>query len=139
MATLAQIRTAVDTKLAQLWPGVQAKQDAYAAAHDGRYWQGLITASTIPADGTTVTPDVGNATPTDQPDPWPAALVNSPLPMAIQMDVYDGPLGAGYVATCYVRVLGNLYVRSQNVGPETWRTAPWTQITPRPPDAVQRL
>lgn len=125
MATLAQVRQAVDTRLAQLWATIQARQDAYAAAHGGRYWQGLRTATITPADGVAALPDVGNATPTDQPQAWPSAILTTPLEMALQIDVYDGPLGAGYAATVQVQYNGTLYERAAQVGPETWRAFGW--------------
>lgn len=129
MATLQQIRNAVDTRLAQLWPTIQAKEDAYAAAHGGKFWQGLRTASVIPSEGTTALPDIGQTCPTDQQgQPWPNAILTMPLEMALQIDVYDGPAGAGYQATVFVAVLGNVYARTQQVGPETWRTQGWTQL-----------
>jgi hypothetical protein len=130
MATLQAIRTAVDAKLTALWPTIQAKQDTYAANHNGRYWQGILTHTVTPSDGVESLPDIGTRCPTDQlGDPWPAGIRDVTLPMALVMDVYDGPLGVGYVATVYVRVLGNLYSRSQNVGPEAYRTVNWAQVT----------
>lgn len=125
MATLAQIRHAVDAKLAALWTTIQTRQDAYAAAHDGRYWQGLRTHTITPVDGVKALPDVGNATPTDQPVAWPAAILTTPLEMALQIDVYDGPAGQGYVATVQVDVLGQTYERAAQVGPEAWRAYGW--------------
>ena len=125
MATLAQVRNAVDAKLATLWATVQAREDAYAAAHNGRYWQGLRTHTLAPADGVTVLPDIGNATPTDQAQAWPAAILTTPLEMTLQIDVYDGPLGVGYVATVQVSYAGTLYERAAQVGPETWRQYGW--------------
>lgn len=128
MATLAQIRNAVDAKLASLWGTIQTRQDAYAAAHDGRYWQGLRTATITPVDGVAVLPDVGQNTPTDQPVAWPAAILTVPLAMALQIDVYDGPAGQGYVATVQVSVLGQTYERAAQVGPETWRQYGWRLV-----------
>lgn len=129
MATPAQIRNAVDAKLAALWTAIQAKQDAYAASHNGRYWQGLRTVANTPADGATALPDIGTRCPSDQPgDPWPAAIRNTQLEMAIQMDVYDGPMGTGYQATVQVSIAGQTWTRTAQVGPEAWRVSGWTQI-----------
>lgn len=84
-----------------------------------------------PSEGVESLPDIGTRCPTDQlGDPWPAGIRNVTLPMALEMLCYESPLGVGYVATCYVRVLGNLYRRSQNVGPESYRTAPWALVVP---------
>ena len=77
MPTPAQIRKAIDDKLLLLWTSIQTKETGYALTHNGRYWQGLITRSILPADGVSELPDVGTKTPTDQPDPWPPALRNT--------------------------------------------------------------
>ena len=131
MPTLDQIKTTVNNRLAILWPKVQAKQDAHFAAH-GSYWQGLISHGTIPADGVESLPTIGAKAPTDQPDPWPAQWLNDSYPMAVKFDVYNGPLGRGYVATLYVMVVGRLFSRAVHGGDgqETWRTHAWKDITP---------
>jgi hypothetical protein len=129
MATLAQIRDAVDARLANLWPAIQTRQATYAANHNGRYWQGLRTHSVNPAEGNTVLPNIGTTCPTDQPgEPWPLSIRQTPIEMAAVIDVYDGPLGVGYQANVFVAVLGNVYTRTAQVGPETWRTQGWRQL-----------
>ncbi len=127
MATPAQIRQAVDDRLAALWSAIQTKEAAYAAAHGGRYWQGRRTHSVIPADGGAALPDIGVTTPTDQPDPWPAALRQVAMEMALQIETYDGPAGVGYAATVFVRINGVVWERAAQVGPETWRQHGWRQ------------
>jgi len=128
MATLTQIRNAIDARLKSLWPVVQARQDAYFAAH-GHYWQGLRTHTLHPADGNETLPDVGDKTPSDQPTAWPGTLIASPIPMSLQIDVYDGPRGKGYVATVRVGYNGKVYERAAQVGPETDWAHGW-QIEP---------
>lgn len=125
MATPAQIRQAVDDRLAALWTAIQNKEAQYAAAHGGRYWQGRVTHSVIPADGATATPDIGTATPTDQPDPWPLALRQVAMEMALAINCYSGPQGDGYVATVFVSINGTVWRRAAQVGPETWRQHGW--------------
>lgn len=129
MPTPAQIKQAVDDKLLQLWAAIQSKEDDYASSHRGRYWQGLITHSVLPADGISTLPDVGTKAPTDQPAPWPLALRNTTMPMAIIIDVYDGPLGVGYQATVKVIVAGTIWARTAQVGPENYRTQGWREVT----------
>lgn len=129
MATLEEIKTIVNDKLTAIWPTVKSKQDNYFGTTGG-YWQGLISHGTIPTDGTSTTPNIGTKTPTDQPDPWPATWRNDSYPMAARFDVYDGPLGKGYVATVFVKVKTKIYSRARNVGPETWRTFGWKDVTP---------
>ncbi len=125
--TLSQIRNAVDAKLVAVWPSVVAHQAAYFAAH-GRYWQGLASTSILPQDGVETAPDRLNDAPAYQGFAWAQAFPSLPatLPMCIWIDQYVTPeLVCGYEAHVAVRVLGVRYERSQNVGPETWRTTPW--------------
>ena len=124
MATPAQIRQAVDDRLAALWTAIQNKEAAYYAAN-GKYWQGLRTMSAIPADGATALPDIGTATPTDQPDSWPLALRQVAMEMALRIDTYAGAQGNGYVATVFVSINGTVWRRAAQVGPETWRQHGW--------------
>ena len=42
------------------------------------------------------------------------------------VDVYDGPLGIGFVVNYQIVNGGVSYVRSQNFGPEVWRNTDWT-------------
>lgn len=124
--TAAEIRAAVDTRLANLWATIQTRQETYAGAHNGRYWQGLRTHSITPTDGVTALPDVGTACPTDQlGQPWPLSIRQTQMEMALRMDVYDGPAGVGYQATVFVTIVGQTWMRSAQVGPETWRTHGW--------------
>lgn len=129
MATPAQIRQAVDDRLTALWNAIQNKQDNYAANHGGKYWQGLRTHSIDPADGTAVLPSIGTACPTDQPgQPWPNAILTTPIEMSLQIDCYDGPQGKGYQATVTVTISGNTWIRTAQVGPETYRAHGWRQL-----------
>jgi hypothetical protein len=135
---LAQVRDAVDARLVTLWTGqVVPRQDAYFAAH-GKYWQGYRTFDVTllpdnPSSGSPTVLEVVPVTdthPTDQDETWTGAglVLGATIPMALQMDVYNGPLGHGYVGTVWARWNGNTYTRSQNNGPETWRTKPWAVI-----------
>lgn len=131
MATLAQTRTRVDNWLATHWPQFVARQENYFT-NKGRYWQGLLTHTTVPphtsgADGDSIGDRI-NIHPTDQFEDWITAFPeweNVALPAAVKVDVYDGPQGKGYCATLYVRFNGVLYSRAQNVGPEAFRTYGW--------------
>lgn len=134
MATLAQIRAAVDARLVALWPAVVAKQDAYAANHGGRFWQGLVTHGVNPSEGNTALPTIGTLCPSDQlGEPWPVAVRNTAIEMAVRCDCYDGSQGTGYAVTVWVAVLGTVYSRTQQAGPETWRTEAWHIEVAGPP------
>ena len=129
MATLQQIKDAVDARLASLWGAIQNREDTFLASN-GRYFQGLRTHTVVPSEGNTALPNIGTTTPTDQTgQPWPVAIRNTAMEMAIQIDVYDGPQGRGYQATAYVSVLGHLYARTQQVGPETYRNRGWQELS----------
>ena len=134
MPTLAQLRNAVDARLATLWTNqVLPRQAAYFAAH-GRYWQGIVTTDRINLPNT-LTADAAAAEmvpdktrkPTDQNENWTDAglPLEATIPMGLCIDVYDGPLGMGYVGVVVAKHNGTIYSRAQNFGPETWRTLPW--------------
>ena len=131
MATLSQMRDRVDSWLAARWPTVVARQQNYFV-NRGRYWQGLITHSLLPEhtnsrDGDALADRLA-VNPTDQFENWAVVFPEwstELLPAAIQIDVYDGPAGKGWVATIWVKYNGTIYSRSQNVGPESHRTQSW--------------
>lgn len=134
--TPAEIRTAADNWLSARWPTVVARQTTYASNHNGRYWQGLVTHSNIPVDAVDTLADLLNNHPTDQNVNWNQAIPGLPTnwPIAIVMDAYDGPDGTGFVGRVFVFIteLGKVFTRSQNVGPETWRTEGWHAMPPPP-------
>lgn len=133
MPTPSEIRDTADAWLAARWPTILNRQATYASNHNGRYWQGLITHTTIPVDAIDALADQLNNHPTDQNVSWNQAIPGLPVnwPIAIVMDVYDGPDGTGFCGTVYVYItqLSRLFSRSQNVGSETWRTRPWHEIS----------
>lgn len=136
MPTLANVRDRADNWLAARWATVRDREIAYQAAH-GHYWQGLVTHTDFPAHATAAYADsIGDLLarhPTDQTDDWLTLLPeinNLAIPAALVMDVYDGPSGQGFVATVWCKYNGTIYTRSQNYGPETWRTVAWHVYTP---------
>lgn len=135
MATLANVRDRVDSWLAARWPTVQARQEAYLAAH-GHYWQGIRSTILEPnhttADFADTIPDNMSSKPTDQVETWMDFLPemnNTSIPAVFIMDVYQSPQGSGYVAHVLARYNGTLYHRAQNVGPESFRTQAWHIVT----------
>jgi len=126
--TAEEIRGTVDTRLVGRWSEIQQAQAGYHATH-GRYAQGLLTHSSIPADGVEAAPDRKHAKPTDQAESW-EQLSNLPATMmsALRLDVYDGPEGVGYVVVVGVRIGGRLWQKRINVGPETWRAHGWREV-----------
>jgi hypothetical protein len=134
MATLQQIKDAVDARLVTLLGVVATKQATYAAAHGGHYWQGIRTHAVNPADGNTALPDVGTTAPVGNPsDPWPLAARTTAIEMACQIDVYRSTVGEGYSVTVWVDVLGVTYSRTKNVvGDEDYRTQGWHVVPVSP-------
>lgn len=124
------IRATIDADLAVHLDKLQAFENAYRVkAGKSGYYQTLISASTVPADGAAVAPDKLATGPTDQPekltDFWADAKLPAQLPYAFMTDVYDGPDGQGYVLTVQVRIGAELWQQSVNTGPERWRDDPW--------------
>ena len=54
------------------------------------------------------------------------------LKCALQCDIYDGPLGQGFQLTMYVKALGEIYARTVQHGPETWRAYNWQKVEDGP-------
>ena len=111
MATLKQIRSKADTKLAEFWSVLTVKQDAYFAKH-GKYFQLIVTSPVV--DGADTTFEVKH--PNDE-----LHLVDvdfsftSPIPFQIRVYEWMGRGEAGYSATVYVELLnGDIYTRSRN-------------------------
>jgi len=129
MATLAQIRTAIDSDLAALWPQIVSRQATYFANH-GRYWQGIITHSVIPSDGNAAPADQLLLTPSYEAEDWPdgVSVAAFTKPYALEIWEYNGPSGPGFVGFCWVRVAGNLYLRVKDCGVEDYRTQGWAQV-----------
>jgi len=133
MATHLQIQTAADN----FWTTNQQKfidvQDAYAAAHGGNYFQGIITPTTPPDDGAFTVPDLTKK-PTDQAERWQDvftggnALPATNWPVSIRIDVYDGPRGKGWVLSVTYTKAGETWERAVNVGNETEREFAWRRV-----------
>lgn len=130
MATLAQIQTTVNTRLATLWPKVKTREEARFAAV-GRYWQGLLWA-TPPDDGATCVPNLSLVA-GPQNTSWNSAVngdVNATESMAVRIDTYEAPGGVhGYFCTCIVTKNGLTYARTAQVemGVEI-TTGSWAQV-----------
>lgn len=134
MATLTQIRDAVNARLADWWPKFRAKQETYRATH-GRYFQGLVWSS-VPDDGATVSPNLALA-PSDcftpavrgadgeivtpaVPHSWTHFGAGADLPAQLEAqfrcDVYQGPGGVhGYYLVARISKDGVTYRRTGQV------------------------
>lgn len=136
MPTLVQVRTKVNDWLTARWPTVISRQETYYG-NNGRYWQGLWTHMSFPShtpgqDGD-ISPDNLGSHPTDQVATWLdffSELQGIPISAAVRCDVYIGPLGPGFVLTVELSYQNLNYRRSQNYGPESWRTVAWFSYDP---------
>lgn len=91
------------------------------------FWQGRITSS-IPVDGTEIAPIKTVRVP---PHPsWAGLSVTLPVtaPVAFECHEYDGPDGKGWALIVWIIWQGNKWRRTQNFGPEVWRTTGWVQV-----------
>jgi len=133
--SLATVRTKIDDWLLLRWATLVSRQDTFFT-NRGKYFQGRWTHTVEVTQTDALTGDTisNNLTdhPTDQAQHWQDFIGNAfnalPLPCRLRIDVYNGPLGWGWVATLQVRYNGNVYERSGNVGPETWRTEAWHAV-----------
>lgn len=112
MATLQEIRTKVDTFLADLWVNtIVPKQEAYFIKH-GRYFGLRVTSETIPEDDV----DVAGSVNVDPAEPHPedySFTLPSLLPCVLSIHQHGS---AGFTATVVVKVLGKTYSRQKSYG-----------------------
>lgn len=93
--SLASTQSDIDTAVATLITNINSAQATYYAAN-GKYWQGLISHNTIPADGGSVAADNLTSTPSDQVVTWNTFMgANKPgtLPAAVYVHTYKKPNG----------------------------------------------
>lgn len=104
------------------------KQAAFFASKQGKYYQGIWTHTdaALPADGATATP-VKTVKPTDQGENWNDFGMSfaSKIPTAVAITFYNGPSGKGYVTHYKLKVGLDIWMRSVNTGPETYRSHDW--------------
>ncbi len=124
--THASLRERINTLLAQLLRNIALKQNAYYKTH-GRYWQGLLTSTNVPADGNTL-PTVRSLHPTDQIETWGDFMPELPaaLNIALRVDSCRGVNGDGYVVTAAVKLGGRTFLRSIGFGSEASTDDDWS-------------
>ena len=135
MPTLAQLRNTIDARLATLWTDVILPREQAYLTRRGRYWQGIATCDrdALPdnTDAEAIKAVSADYTrrPTDQAESWADELLDlgaSP-PLALQIDIYGGVHGHGFVATVYVRHAGRVFSRAKGYGPED-RDQAWHEL-----------
>jgi len=139
-----EIQKYLNARIAEYQPQIESVETQYLKDY-GHYWQGLSTHSEAakpeytaadkvqPITEVKVYPaDSLNIKPSDQlaERSWSElfpTLVDK-LAADLRIDVYDGPDGMGYVISLRYCVDGLCYLRSVNVGPESWRSTDWQVI-----------
>jgi hypothetical protein len=115
------ILESIDNRIEPRLETLKNEQAAYLAAN-GEFWQGLWTHTRELVDGEDVAPDNLDEKPHDRPlaPAWGqyVSLLPPKMRARARIDVYEGPLGRGYVLILEVRINGDLYRKSYNEGPE---------------------
>ena len=132
--TLVQLRNRVNTWLTNHVGGANglvSKQNAYFVAN-GKYWQGLLSFSSIPNRTASTVADAPADRlalhPTDQASSWTNFVPTwsgELFAAAAQVDTYDGPIGKGWSLTVWVRYEGVTYQRKKCFGPDVSDDFDW--------------
>ena len=126
---LVAMRAAINLDAAFIVPLLRLRQELYKR-FTGRYFQGLRTHDSIPANGNAVLPGRYLTHPTDQTFTWSDLrfFQYANLPYSMTIDTYDGPAGKGYALTITITISGAIWERTWNEGGETWRATDWRQV-----------
>ncbi len=120
MSIPSGLKTKIDGRLSLMLTHLEARQEAYIAAH-GRYFQGIRTHAVLPkGEIDEETPPNSRVKPTDQAEDWDdvGILLPAKMPFALAIDVYDGPRGVGWSARVEVDYRGILHSRRVGFGPD---------------------
>ena len=132
MPTTQEVLSLIDQRFASEWSRIAAGQTTYFEAR-GRFFQGLVTHSEVPAAD--AAPDRAADHPTDQAESWLDMGGLPPLMRSrLRIDIYEGPRGHGYTVMLEARVAdGTAWSRRRNVGAETEREYGWR---PEPEEVI---
>jgi len=126
------LKDKIDGRLNLLLTHLEDRQEVYFTAK-GRYFQGIITHVILPkGDLDEETPPDRTRKPTDQAEDWNGAGIVLPanMPMALVVDVYEGPRGHGWSARVEVGHIGREYARQVGFGPVAEHyTNDWQDVT----------
>lgn len=125
MPTVQEIHDTIDADLSSRLPALIICQEAYLAVND-LYFQGLCTHSILPADGNSAAPDSLDLKPHYQVADWNDFGWNQGNnSYAMEIHQYDSLDGKGWLAVPQVSIAGEVHLRIQNTGPDTWRDVSW--------------
>lgn len=126
------LKEKIDGRLNLLLTHLEARQDDYFAVH-GRYFQGIRTHTVLPkGEIDEETPPDKKRKPADQAEDWNDAGIVLPtkMPMALAIDVYEGPRGIGWSVRAEVEHRGREFVRRVGFGPDAEHYAhDWQDVT----------
>lgn len=121
----------IDADINVFVPYLEDYQDEYHSIHS-HYFQSLASHNTPPSGATA--PDNLESHPEDQTEAlselWDYANLPDEIAWSFRVDVYDGPNGDGYVLVVETTVDNNVWHRSINFGPETYRNNDWFELEP---------
>lgn len=130
--TLSARQNKVDANIAARWDSLVLMQDGYASTRGGRFFQGISTHDTPVTDGDARQPNMDRK-PTDQAETWRAVgaapLFPPDMDASIAIDVYEGPLGWGWIVRAEMEHESVVYAKAWANGPETWRAHGWQEVT----------
>lgn len=126
------VQTDIDAEFAAYYTSLKTKQDTYAGANSGRYFQGLHTHSVIPSDGVATAPDQLANKPSYQTEAWNHANFNftpgATTKHSLKIDVNYNGTNYSWIASTWAYVGGALMYKSYTVDHEGTKTdGSWTQ------------
>jgi hypothetical protein len=132
MPTLAQVQNIAGNRLNALFNGqLSARQAPYLTAN-GHFFQGTRT-SALPVNLNNASPTVTEIAPDltqrprDRPHRWAdfGAVLGATIPFALELHVYQGPQGRGWVAIASLIWNSQRWIKTRQSGPETSRERDW--------------
>lgn len=136
--SLASTQSAIDSALSSTLSSIASAQSTYFGTY-GKYWQGLISHVTIPADGSSVAADNTSLTPTDQVVTWSTFGVSpGTIPCALRVDTYKDQDGNhGYTVTKLFIYAGSQYSTTTDSGAEPARVDAWDTVPDPTPEVLE--
>lgn len=108
--------------------GVIAALRAFQGNRSGRFLQLPRSHAVLPDAATPVPPDGALATIEGEDGKWlDTAALPALMRCAVEIHIYEGPDGVGWVAEARTRSGGKRYVKRVNHGPERWRSHEWRE------------
>lgn len=127
---LKEIQSSVDNYLVTQLDIIIGKQEDYLKTNS-KYWQGLSFDTEVKdysSIDSVARGDTISSKPTNETVGWTDILPEitpATCPATITIDIYDGPLGKGWLVKADFIYLDSIYRKIRNVGPELYRESDW--------------